>query len=316
MRQEPIPSSLAEEGRQMLKALMEDLLAIPGLELVVMQDDRLPLPFADSRIQSISISADANFQAIWLKSINDCDAIWPIAPETDGILERLCLDVENAGKPLLTSPSAAVRLTSSKLTTLKRLSLHGLPTAPSFALPDWKPQAGPFVIKPDDGVGCEGIRIIQDPAAFQPPTDTENWIAQPLLEGAALSLSALFAHGAARLLSCNRQLIERSGEGFSLNGCEVNAFDDADGRWQSLAAQIAQAIPELWGYVGIDLILSAGGPTILEINPRLTTSYAGLRTATGENPAAMVLELWKTHTLPAFRTELGRPVVIRLEQSL
>ena len=34
-----------------------------------------------------------------------------------------------------------------------------------------------------------------------------------------------------------------------------------------------------------------GGPVVLEINPRLTTSYVGLRPALGRNPAALVLEL-------------------------
>jgi predicted ATP-grasp superfamily ATP-dependent carboligase len=37
-------------------------------------------------------------------------------------------------------------------------------------------------------------------------------------------------------------------------------------------------IPGLAGYVGIDLLLPDGGdPLIVEINPRLTTSYVGYR---------------------------------------
>ena len=314
MRQEPVPASLAEEGGRMLKALMDDLLTIPGLGLMVLQDGRRPLPRHGPRVQILGVSADADFEALWLDSIKACDAVWPIAPETGGILEQLCRDVENAGKALLTCPAAAVSLATSKLAAARRLALHGLTVMPTVPLEEWRSHAYPVVIKPDDGVGCEGVRIIQDVTEFETLNQTENWIAQPLLEGESLSLSALFAQGQARLLSMNRQRIEQTGAGFALTGCQVNALDDADGQWQNLAGQIAQAIPELWGYAGIDLILGEDGPVILEINPRLTTSYAGLRLATGENPAAMVLDLWKTGALPAPRREPGQPVEILLEK--
>jgi predicted ATP-grasp superfamily ATP-dependent carboligase len=69
----------------------------------------------------------------------------------------------------------------------------------------------------------------------------------------------------------------------------------------------------LWGYAGIDLILTAGGPVILEINPRLTTSYVGLRQATGENPATLMLDLYRTGRLPAPGRQAGEPVEVLLE---
>ncbi|HEV3003063.1 MAG TPA: ATP-grasp domain-containing protein, partial [Pirellulales bacterium] len=49
------------------------------------------------------------------------------------------------------------------------------------------------------------------------------------------------------------------------------------------------------GYLGVDLVL--GGPddgsddVVIEINPRLTTSYIGLRAACRENLAAAMLAL-------------------------
>lgn len=327
LRQEPIPPALAREGGLMLAALAGDLLEIPGVELLALRDDRLPFPLDDNRVQVLEISTAKQFQPIWREALGRCDAVWPIAPETAGILEQLCLDVESAGKPLLTSPAAAVRLAASKLATARRLARHGLPVVPSLPLSRWsagvspaqdrqadEPPKLPFVIKPDDGVGCEGSRIIRDPARFTLPDDTEHWIAQPLLQGEPLSLSALFAQGHASLLSCNRQVVETSGDGFVLQACQVNAIADADGRWQMLAEGIAQALPELWGYAGIDLILTASGPVILEINPRLTTSYAGLRRATGENPAALTLELLKTGSLPPPRRQPGVAVEINLEE--
>ncbi len=315
MRGEPILPSLALEGARMLGALIEDLLALTGVELAVLIDDRLTLPRSDDRLQWVKSDSPEKFREVWLDWIGRCDAVWPIAPETGGILERLCLDVEAAGKPLLSCPPAAVQLCAGKLGTARRLAESGLPAVPTLPLTEWEPKLGQcFVIKPDDGVGCEGARIVRDLASFSAPSEGKGWIVQPLLEGDALSLSVLFAHGKARLLSCNRQWIDRAGEGFSLHGCEVNAVADEDGSWQALAECVARAIPELWGYAGIDLILSGEGPVILEVNPRLTTSYVGLRLATGENPAAHVLNLLRTGALPPSRTDPGKPVDIRLEK--
>ena len=314
MRQDALPPSLAREGGLMRQALARDLLDSPGVELIILHDDRLPPPRLAGRVQWINIRGGDAFQPVWRRWLAGCDAAWPVAPETGGLLEQLCQDAEAAGVPLLTSPAAAVRVAASKQATAERLALAGLPVITTVALAEWTPRANrPFVVKPDDGAGCAGARIVRDPARWQAPADARGWVAQDLLEGAALSLSALFAQGQARLLSVNRQRVAHSGDGFTLQACQVNALADADGRWQALAAGVARALPELWGYAGIDLVLSADGPLILEINPRLTTSYAGLRLACGENPAALTLDLFNTGRLPPPRPPRGEPVEIKLE---
>lgn len=303
----------------MLTALIDDLLvlpaSLPAVELTVMADDRMPPPGPGGKVRTAAVGAEAPFREIWKNLIAASDAVWPIAPESGGILERLCRDVEDAGKVLLTSPSAAVRVAGSKRETLDRLRRSGLPVARTLPLHQWRFREGhPCVIKPDDGAGCEGARIVRDSRVPDlPRSEGIDWIAQDLIEGDSLSLSALFAQGEASLLSCNRQRIERRNEAFFLAGCRVNALPDADGRWQALASGVAKALPELWGYAGVDLIQGEDGPVILEINPRLTTSYAGIRQATAVNPAAEVLDLLKSGRLPAPRPAGGRTVEIELE---
>ena len=317
MRQEAMPHALASEGETMLRALVGDLLAQEhDLELIILRDDRLPWSFHGAGIQEVMVTAYDSFQTVWKDWISRCDAVWPIAPETGGILEQLCLDVEAAGKTLLTCPASAVRLAASKLNTARRLAEFGLPVVGTGILDNDKlPAWEAFVIKPDDGVGCEGALIIRDAGQLQAWTGTEAWIVQPLLAGESVSLSVLFANGRARLLSCNRQWIDWVGGGFALRGVTVNAIADADGSLQALAEDIARAMPELWGYAGIDLILTDDGPVILEINPRLTTSYAGLRSALGENPAASVLRLLTTGQLHFLPARTGKPVQIDLRVS-
>lgn len=311
LRHETLPASLAREGDMMLRALVTDLLDIPRTRLTVLRDDRLPMDYLPERVTRVPVAAADDFGRLWKHCIENCDAVWPIAPETGGVLERLCRDAERANKALLTSPPAAVAIASSKLETVRTLERGKLPAIPTLPLEDWRlSPTYPSVVKPDDGAGCEGARIVRAGLGFIPNTGTCRWVAQPLLEGDALSLSALFAYGHTRLLSCNRQHIGRSENSFTLKGCTVNAASDTDGTWQALTDNVARALPELWGYAGVDLILTEQGPRILEINPRLTTSYAGLREAIGENPAAMVLDLHETGRLPPPRTNPGKAVML------
>jgi len=83
---------------------------------------------------------------------------------------------------------------------------------------------------------------------------------------------------------------------------------DADGLLARLAQRTVVAIPGLWGYVGIDVLLTAAGPVVVEVNPRLTTSYAGLHAAIGVNPAELVLGLLDGREPPPMLA-LGRRAV-------
>jgi predicted ATP-grasp superfamily ATP-dependent carboligase len=312
-----LPASLAREGAAMAAALAEDLLALPQVTLRIPWDARLPRPaYADrARAALYPVETAEGFAAGWAQALAACDAVWPVAPESGGVLESLCRDVQQAGKLLLNSPAAAVALAASKRATLERLAGQGIPCVPVYALrsePD--DLAWPRVLKPDDGVGCEQIFRLDNPAAWSeclaglPPGD---WLVQPYLAGEACSLSALFGGGEARLLSVNRQRIELAENGaFRLTGCEVNALADVAGEYAALAGRIAAAVPELAGYAGVDFIQTPQGPLVLEINPRLTSSYAGLRRALGLNPAGLVLEWFEHGALPLLPPVLGDCVVV------
>jgi len=80
--------------------------------------------------------------------------------------------------------------------------------------------------------------------------------------------------------------------------------------FELFAQKIAAICTDLNGYVGIDVIVDTQNDnqiTVVEINPRLTTSYAGLAEATGENPAELIMN---TLTQPDFIwPELQRNIV-------
>ena len=100
---------------------------------------------------------------------------------------------------------------------------------------------------------------------------------------------------------------------FHYHGGVVGGFEGRRARYEPLAERIAAAIPDLWGYVGVDLIDGAAGPMVLEINARLTTSYVGLRHVLGINTAALVLGLLSERVPPAATPRPRREHVIAID---
>ncbi|BBL69804.1 ATP-grasp domain-containing protein [Methylogaea oryzae] len=312
-----LPPGLVREGRAMAVSLACDLLSIAGVSLVVPWDGRLPLPeYADHpRVQLMPVESALSFRNLWRAALERCDAVWPIAPETGGVLSHVCRDVAQSGVRLLNCPPGGVSLATSKRQTVDRLTAHGVPAVPTYRVREVP--AGlpwPRVVKPDDGVGCQDTYVVESPAQlenYSAEAASNDWLIQPYVHGAPLSLCALFWRGDAALLTVNRQSMALSDEGaFRLTGCEVNAITDDVGQYSMLTRQIAAAVPELEGYAGVDFIQTASGPVVLEINPRLTSSYSALGRALPCNPAALILNLYETGRLPSVDAKAGRRVLV------
>src|SRR5207248_1194750 len=102
-------------------------------------------------------------------------------------------------------------------------------------------------------------------------------------------------------------------------GGELPIPPDLAARAVAVATRAVGCVPGLLGYVGVDLVLgdAADGSRdyAIEINPRLTASYVGLRALAGFNLAAAMLRVaagddpgplpWRNERL---RFEPGRKV--------
>jgi len=276
----------------MREAIVRDFSAIPGVEVVVCYDSRLPEP-QGARIL-IPVEIGTNPWELWAECFASADALLLIAPETEGVLTRLTQLASQYDATLLGSYERAVGITSSKSFTAEILIAAGIPTIACYRWPDMPSiDSNAYVAKRDDGAGCE------DSAYFESRADLDGWmqtrklshIVQPYLPGIAASISILCKDGQAWLLSCNRQKIELDASQFAYSGSILNDLHEYRQQFMEIANQIAIAIPGLFGYVGIDLIVNGDEMHVLEINPRLTTSYVGMHEATGLNPARLILDL-------------------------
>jgi predicted ATP-grasp superfamily ATP-dependent carboligase len=312
----PLPRSLAREGELMARALVRDLGALPGVEVWVSRDPRLP-PLAGAR--NLRPEAGEEPLRAYRRLVRSADAAWPVAPETGGMLEALSRATLEAGVALLGSRPEAVAVAASKRATGRCLAAWGIPAVPAFRHGDPLPDLpGPWVVKPDDGAGSTDTLLWPDRprAAEWLAARGDGFIAQPWIEGEALSLSALFAGGEALLLTVNRQHLAVNSGRVYLESLTVHAQADTDGRFRRLAEDVARALPGLWGYAGIDLVDTPAGALVVEVNPRLTTSWCALREALALNPAALVLQLLETGRLPPLPAAAAHPVEIPVEAEI
>ena len=67
----------------------------------------------------------------------------------------------------------------------------------------------------------------------------------------------------------------------------------------SVSQKIVESFPGLRGYVGVDFVLTEHKVFVVDVNPRLTTSYVGLRKVAGFNVAQALLDAVLKGNLPA-----------------
>lgn len=310
---QPLPSSLVREGDMMLSAAVNDFRALPGCNVLVLRDHRLgeDVPGARTVVVGPEESCDTRLDAL----SDTVHSMLLIAPENDEILFSLCKRYSEQSFQLLNAELQTIRLASHKFATYRHLLDHEISQVPTCRAADIGSLRGDrFVMKPEDGVGCSDISLLESRSELQAAAagpDHERFIFQPYVQGVHASLSLLCWGGACHVLSCNRQLVREEGGSLRWAGCRVGAFEKQE--FMGFASRIARALPGLRGYVGVDAIVTEKEILLVEINPRLTTSYVGLGPALGANPAQWIMQCFAEQALPAAVPSCRAPVEVDLE---
>jgi predicted ATP-grasp superfamily ATP-dependent carboligase len=294
-----LPESLVHEGLLMRNALLRDLSELP-YEIITTTDERLTKP--EFVHESIVIHHYDDIWQVWDQQIRNADAVWIIAPETDDFLKKLTELAIKHQKLIFGCGSESVEITSSKYATFQLLQKAGIVTIPTFSIKNWTNGEGAWLAKPDDGAGCEDTVFFDNAEALANWMKTQHkegsHVIQPYLAGKAASISCVMHHGNAYVLSCNTQYISSESHQLKFNGCELNGMKAHWVEFESVASKIAQALPDLAGYVGIDVLVEDEEVIVVEINPRLTTSYVGLANVIGVNPAELIINVLTEKSFP------------------
>jgi predicted ATP-grasp superfamily ATP-dependent carboligase len=270
---------LSTEGGAILRAAMGSFGQMPGAE-----------PFTINR-----------YGEQFGRALAMCDGALIVAPETGGILEDLTGRVVASGKINLGCGPQAVRAAGDKLKFARIMKTAGIPhpitvkaegrfdSAPFFP--------GPWVLKPFDGAGADGVRIYPQPCVVDILVGSR--VAQEFIAGDPMSLSIVAGGGWLEVLSVNRQRF--CGAQMIYDGGEITG-EEPGMVLRELAGRIKKAVPGLAGYWGVDFVMTQIGPVVIEVNPRLTTSVCGLVEALNPTPAAFILSAARGAGPPAVTT--------------
>ncbi len=285
-----VPGSLRREGAAMLRAIAEDLSELG--EVVVPLDARIQLALPRN-VTQVPISGSKPLWPQWVAAARDCDSAIIVAPEQGGTLAQAVSMLRAGGLDPTMSSGDFLRVASDKWETARTFAANRVPHPPTYILSTLgeadRTAANRWVVKPRDGCGTERISVYDcfDQAAA---ALTEGSILQSWSVGTPVSVGLIVVGGEMTLLPAVAQSIDS--ESCSYAGGQGPLSDDLQRRVTSLAScALAAMPPTAKGFVGLDLILGdqPSGDCVIEVNPRLTTSYVGLRHMVEGNLAARII---------------------------
>lgn len=339
------PPSMLDEAAAMLKAVVADLAALPDVEVTVLLNaeihvfdsaefrNRIRIQCEELQPETLHLVLQGGERQLAF------DTVLFIAPECNGVLVSLLKTVQ-ATAPEVHTLHLHWRLAeifADKYATAAWLRQHHISTIPACTVDDTiaatllatacttlngapaNSISESFVLKPRDGAGAEGVRIVRLPnRKFEDLplqcSANDRWVLQPFMPGMACSVGFI-GGGQSRpttILLPAVQHIDVSHGRISYRGGRVPCDPDAASRIKVVSSQIAAALGAFNGYIGADLLVdlrvrddSPAAVRVVEINPRLCTSYVGYRALAIDNLAAFLLQL------PADSDIRWKPGVVR-----
>ncbi|HEX3599209.1 MAG TPA: ATP-grasp domain-containing protein [Lacipirellulaceae bacterium] len=286
----PLPATLVREGAGMIGALVADFQRMPGCRVVAFRDPRI-VQLALGNCELIEVLSRFEHDEEFERVAVSADATILIAPEFDGILGRLARRVITAGGRLLSPSPAFIRIAGDKQRTCEALQTANVRTPEGVVLESDEPLPADFpypaVAKPIDGAGSQDTYFVRG-QHDKPPAYAWRRRLERFVPGMAASAAILCGPKGQLSLPPCKQRISEDGRLRYLGG-ELPLAPGLAERAQTLAVSAVAALPPAVGYVGVDLVLGrepdGSEDFVIEVNPRLTTSYVGLRAATRSNLA-------------------------------
>ncbi len=321
-----IQSELLHEGAAMLACLVDGFHAA-GHQVSVPLDARLAGhelaardSFSATSTELIMLPLGQPSDRImdrWIRWAQSCDQTLIVAPECDGVLEDLLARLTGAGVSPINAQGSFLVRSADKLATSQVLAAAELPHPPTVSAAKlterWcrDVQASVsnehWVVKPRWGAGGDGLSIFDDNQLSnwlrsQAPLPSEQvsaeqhaseqFVVQPRISGQAYSCSAIVdAAGRPHWLPLVTQEFDNS-PARQVTGAQLV---DVESRLQAPGELLDRAWRALGtgasGWVGFDLHFDPSNErwTIIEVNPRCTTSIQLLQRAYSGNLVAEIL---------------------------
>lgn len=279
------PGPLAREGRAMFRALAADAVRDGGFEVAALVDAAIAVELP-SVVERIVVQPGHELGTL-VEGARRADATILVAPETAGVLASRVAAVRRAGRRVIAPGDAFIRLAADKQATIDALAAAGVPVPAGRSLAAGEPWPDAFirpsVRKARGSAGCDGFVVVRpgdsppSPAAM--PARIEAWC-----PGTPVGVSCLVGPRGVVPVAALRQRFSTATPLAYVGGDPLEGVAER-ARAESLACRAIAALlrrdrepPE--GWVGVDMILGSRSDglddRVLEVNPRLTTSFVGL----------------------------------------
>ncbi len=312
-----LSGNILSEAYGMLRSMISDFKTLDH-NVTTLMDSRLIVFNPPNKADNlISISSLGEFYTK-IKDLSDnVEAVYFIGPESNNLLEKLVETTSTSDVKSLNSEVYSIKVASNKKIIYETARKLGL-KVPETELIDInygfenikriiRDLGYPLVIKPLIGVSCSGLSVVKNQSSLSDAikkvskeSNNNHFFAQKLIKGVPVSVSVISTGANAASVSLNRQYVNLENPYHESRYIGGEAPFDHELEKEALtgAKRLVEAFNGLRGYVGVDMILTNEDAVILEVNPRLTTSYVGLRKIVNFNFAEAIINAIINRKLP------------------
>ena len=317
-----IDQNILCEGYSILKSVTEDFQKA-GHEVTTLLDSRLTKLKDDLKANNLEINSKQNNTPDILNNIlKTVDLSLIIAPETREILSSF-VQIAKSNTISLNSTPESIDLVSDKAKLAETLDKKGLPIPKTYFFTGedeiedieklFKTFSSSLVVKPVKGAGCEKVFRVKEKSKLKQALELirrdnpkERVIIQEFVEGIPVSASLILNGVDAFPISLNLQHVSLDSppESSQYYGGVTPFPHPYEFEAMNLSKKAAELFHGLTGYIGVDMMITPTGPILLEINPRITVPYVGLKRISKMNIAELIVKAATGESLPtSFETQ-------------
>ena len=319
------PLSLFCEGYAMLRTTIEDFKKL-GFQIITLLDKRISHLARYLKTNMVKlVKPEDEFLKIYTNYVKKSTFCFIIAPEFSKHLYNLTQIAKDLNKKILSINLNGVWLGTSKLETYKYFIANKVNTPKSYKIPlkggemdvdfilqKFDQLGSSIIMKPEDGAGSELIYhfttkdqiLLLFERAKANFDIARSYIVQEFIDGDDLSISIINRTNSEKIndrdqiiLSINAQNVQNidsNKDSYYLGGfTPVENYKVLRNKFEKILKSMD--LTSFQGYFGIDFIKKADNSIyFIEINPRLTTSYIGIRNILDFNPLEFLFNQYKS----------------------
>ncbi|MSR30935.1 MAG: ATP-grasp domain-containing protein [Gemmataceae bacterium] len=282
---DPALFPLIPEGLALSQALTHDLSLLDWVTPTVLVQADFASRFQNNNQVQIRRTSERELANPFQFLESPGDKVLVIAPENGGVLETRVAQATQAGLVAVNCGTPSLRIASDKWQTFLHWEKNRVPTPATWLLNSVDASAlkYPLIMKPRDGAGCCDTFFLTNAAEFSRCKilcGEKGFMAQNYCPGMAASAAFIAKRGQIIPLIAGQQNISIQSQ-IEYQGGKIPLPEELHQRAMAIGGKALEGLEELHGWIGVDLVLgnSPDGKEdmAIEINPRFTTSYLGIR---------------------------------------